>query len=85
MKTRLDRLCEQQRWETLLHHNRFHYRKQSVTTTYWYWRNKGESREIAYKKALGTQLVGLKPCAINLDTRTVLVPVQTMQPLQEEC
>ena len=70
----LDRLCEQQRWEGLLHHDRFHYRKQSVTATYWYLRHQGESHETAYEKAQMTQLLGLKPCTINLDARTVGVP-----------
>jgi len=72
----LDRLCEQQRWWSLLHHDKFHYRKQSVTDTYWHWRKCGDTHEVAYEKAAYTQLIGLKPCVINLDARTTAIPVK---------
>jgi transcriptional regulator with XRE-family HTH domain len=70
----LDRLCEQQRLESLWHHDRFHYRRSAITSSYRYWLQQGKSREEAYEKAQLTQLTGLNPCIINLDARTTLTP-----------
>ncbi len=75
--TELERLCEFQRIERLLEDDEFHYRKQSVFATFWYYRKKGESTEDAYKLACRTQLTGLVDedgnvsCDyINVDSRT---------------
>lgn len=80
----LGRLCEQQRLDSLWHHDRFYYRRQAITSSYWYWRQRGDSRHAAYEKAQATQLIGLNPCNINLDTRTFLIglpdEVQENQP-----
>jgi transcriptional regulator with XRE-family HTH domain len=70
----LDRLCEQQRLESLWHHDRFHYRRSAITSNYRYWLQQGKSRKEAYEKAQLTQLNGLNPCIINLDARTTLTP-----------
>jgi len=73
----LNRLCEEQRINKISHGKGFHYRRSSMTDTYYYWQDAGNSRKEAYEKAQITQLLGLKPCAINLDARTTIFPVIT--------
>jgi hypothetical protein len=70
----LDQLCEQQRSQSLLHHERFHYRKKAVVPTYWYWRKQGRDWREAYHVANLTQLEGLKPCVVNLDGKRNIIP-----------
>lgn len=76
----LDLLCEEQRVEHLFQHDRFHYRQKAIASSYWYWRQQGDSRLTAYEKAQLTQLVGMKRCTINLDARTTIKLAPVLPP-----
>ncbi|HEY9295389.1 MAG TPA: hypothetical protein VIQ31_03255 [Phormidium sp.] len=71
----LDRLCEWQRVERLWQADpNFHYRKQAVASSFWWYLKNGKTRDEAYYIASHTQFIGLNSVALlNIDSRTTWV------------